>query len=106
MLDLGFGFTFAGSEKRIKVGNNYRYIDLVFFNVELDCYVLMELKINKLDIRDIGQLEFYITYYDTEIKKPHHDPTIGVILCKKNDEDILKYQNNGNLLVSSYEFID
>lgn len=62
LLELGVGFSYVGKEKRIKVGKSYRFIDLVFFNIELNCYVLVELKINKLDIRDIGQLEFYVNY--------------------------------------------
>jgi len=105
LLELGVGFSFVGSEKKIKVGNSYRYIDLVFFNIELNCYVLIELKINKLDIRDIGQLEFYVKYYDTEIKKDFHNTTIGIIICKKNDKNISKY-NNPNIYVSSYELIE
>jgi len=105
LLELGVGFSFVGSEKKIKVGNNYRYIDLVFFNIELNCYVLIELKINKLDIRDIGQLEFYVKYYDTEIKKDFHNTTIGIIICKKDDKNISKY-NNPNIYVSSYELVD
>ena len=105
LLELGCGFSFVGSEKRIKVGNNYRFIDLVFFNIELNCYVLIELKINKLGIKDIGQLEFYVKYYDTEIKKDFHNTTIGIIICKKNDPNISRY-NNSNIFVSSYELID
>lgn len=104
LLELGIGFCFVGSEQKIKVGNNYRYIDLVFFNYELNCFVLIELKINKLDIKDIGQLEFYVNYYDTEIKKSFHNPTLGIIICKKNDPNISKYINQ-NILVSSYELI-
>ena len=105
LLELGVGFSFVGSEKKIKVGDTYRYIDLVFFNIELNCYVLIELKINKLDIRDIGQLEFYVKYYDTEIKKDFHNTTIGIIICKKDDKNISKY-NNPNIYVSSYELVD
>ena len=72
ILELGIGFSYIGKEKRIKVGETYRFIDLVFFNYELNSFVLFELKINKIDIRDIGQIEFYINYYDTEIKKDFH----------------------------------
>ncbi|MBQ9024060.1 MAG: DUF1016 family protein [Bacilli bacterium] len=103
LLNLGVGFSFVGSEQRIKVGNNYRFIDLVFFNIELNCFVLIELKIKKLDIRDIGQLEFYINYYDTEIRKPYHNKTIGIIICKKNDKGILKYNKKDNILVTTYK---
>ncbi len=105
LLELGVGFSFVGSEKKIKVGNNYRFIDLVFFNIELNCYVLIELKINKLDIRDIGQLEFYVRYYDDNIKKDFHNTTIGIIICKKNDKNISKY-NNPNIVVSSYKLLE
>ena len=77
----------------------------MFFNYELNCFVLIELKINNLDIRDIGQLEFYVKYYDTEIKKDFHNTTIGIIVCKQNDKSITKY-NNTNIYVSSYELIE
>ena len=105
LLELGVGFSFVGSEKKIKVGNSYRYIDLVFFNYKLNCFILIELKINKLDIRDIGQLEFYVKYYDDEIKEDFHNTTIGIIICKKNNKSISKY-NNPNIYVSSYELIE
>jgi len=105
LLELGCGFSFVGSEQRIKVGSNYRFIDLVFFNYELNCFILIELKINKLNIKDIGQLEFYVKYYDTEIKKDFHNTTIGIIICKKTDPNISKY-NNSNIFVSSYELIN
>lgn len=103
LLELGVGFSYVGKEKRIKVGDNYRFIDLVFFNYELNCFVLLELKINKLDIRDIGQLEFYINYFDDEIRKDFHNDTIGVIICKKNDKEVMKHIKNSNLFVTSYK---
>ena len=92
-----------GKEKRIKVGKNYRYIDLVFFNVDLNCYVLIELKINELDIKDIGQLEFYVNYYDDEIRKEFHNKTIGIIMCKKSDKEITKHYKNNNIYPVSYK---
>ena len=103
LLELGVGFSYVGKEKRIKVGEEYRYIDLVFFNIKLNCYVLIELKINELDIKDIGQLEFYINYYDDEIKEEFNNKTIGIIICKKNNKQITKYYKNNNILVTSYE---
>lgn len=103
LLELGVGFSYVGKEKRIKVGNSYRYIDLVFFNIDLNCYVLIELKINKLDIKDIGQLEFYVNYYDDEIRREFHNKTIGIIICKKNDKNITKYHKNNNILITSYK---
>lgn len=103
ILELGIGFSYVGKEKRIKVGETYRFIDLVFFNYELNSFVLFELKINKIDIRDIGQIEFYINYYDTEIKKDFHNETIGVIIVSKNDKEVTKYVKNDNILVTSYK---
>ncbi len=105
LLELGVGFSYVGKEKRIKVGDSYRFIDLVFFNYELNCFVLFELKINKLDIRDIGQIEFYINYFDDEIRKEFHNDTIGVIICKKSDSKVMKYNKNDNLFVTSYKIM-
>ena len=103
LLELGVGFSFVGSEKKIKVGNNFRYIDLLFFNIEHECYVTIELKINKLKPNDLGQLQFYINYIDSEIKKPHHRPTIGILICKKNDKNIQRYLNPDNIKITTYK---
>lgn len=103
LLELGVGFSYVGKEKRIKVGDNYRFIDLVFFNYILNSFVLFELKIDKLDIRDIGQLEFYMNYYDDELKEEFHNDTIGIIICKKNDKEVMKHNKNDNLLVTTYK---
>ncbi len=103
ILELGVGFYFGGSEKKIKVGDTYKYIDLVFFNVNLNCYVLLELKINKLNIRDIGQLEFYIKYYDANIKETYHNQTIRIIVCQKSEKEIENILNKDNIKITSYE---
>ena len=105
LIELGAGFAFVGSEKKIKVGDNYKYIDLLFFNYEENCFVVIELKVNKLSIRDIGQLEFYVNYIDAEIKKGYHNPTIGILICKKNDEEALRYFSNSNIKVTTYKNI-
>lgn len=105
LLELGVGFSFVGSEKKIKVGDNYHYIDLLFFNIEQNCYIAVELKIDKLKKEDIGQLQFYINYIDLEIKKPHHGPTIGILICKKNDKNIQKYLNPNNIKITTYKHI-
>ena len=103
LLELGVGFCYLGKEKRIKVGDNYRFIDLVFFNYELNSFVLLELKIDKLDIRDIGQIEFYVNYYDDEIRRSFHNKTIGIVICKKNDREIVKHIKNDNILITTYK---
>ena len=105
LLELGVGFAYLGKEQRIKVGDTYKFVDLVLFNVKLNCYVLIELKINKLDIRDLGQIRFYVNYYDTEIREPFHNKTIGIIVAKENDKDIMKYSNNNDIYVTSYNLI-
>ena len=103
LLELGKGFAFVGSEKKIKVGKTFKYIDLLFFNIEENCYVAIELKINRLTIKDIGQLEFYVNYIDAEIKKDYHNPTIGILICRKNDKEALKYINHNNIKVTTYK---
>ena len=103
ILELGVGFAFVSSEQKIKVGDVYKYIDLVFFNIKLNCYVLIELKINNLDIRDIGQLKFYIKYYDANIKEPYNNQTIGIIVCKENNSEIESVLKEKNIKITSYE---
>ena len=103
ILEIGVGFAFVGSEVKIKVNNTYKYIDLVFFNFNINSFVLIELKIKDLIIRDIGQLEFYIKYYDTNIRKNFHNQTIGILVCKKGDKVIEKIFNKENIKVTSYE---
>jgi len=103
LLELGIGFSFVGSEKKIKIGEKFHYIDLLFFNIEQNCYVAVELKIKDLKKEDIGQLQFYINYIDLEINKPHHNPTIGVLVCRKNDKNIGKYLNTHNIKVTTYQ---
>ena len=106
LLELGIGFSYVGKEKRIKVGKNYRFIDLVFFNYELNCFVLIELKLNKLDIKDIGQIKFYVNYYDDEIRKENHNKTIGIIICKEKDKDILEHNKDKDILVTTYKVLN
>ena len=103
LLELGVGFSFIGSEKKIKIANKFHYIDLLFFNYEQDCFVVIELKIKDLKPKGIGQLQFYINYIDTEIKKPHHNQTIGILICKKNDPNIQKYLNLNNIKITTYK---
>lgn len=103
LLELGIGFSFVGSEVKIKVGNNYKYIDLLFFNIEENCYVTIELKINNLKPSEIGQLQFYINYIDTEIRKPFHNKTIGILICKKNDVNIHKYLHLDNIKITTFK---
>ena len=106
MRELGVGFAYMGSEMPIKVDNKVLKPDLIFFNVELNCYVVLELKLNELTIRDIGQIEFYVRVYDRDIKKPSHNPTIGITISKRVNKNIINYTDKSNIKHSTYELIE
>ena len=106
MLELGVGFCFAGSDIPIKIDNKILKPDLVFFNTELDCYVILELKLEELTIKDIGQTEFYIKYYDSHRKKPYYNLTIGITISKKINNNLLKYNEKENIRHTTYKLIE
>lgn len=101
--ELGNGFTFIDNEYKIKIGDRYNYIDLLLFNIEFNCYVVVELKITELKKEHVGQIEIYMNYIDNNIKKIYHDKTIGIIICKKDNKFILEYCSDKRIL--SREFI-
>jgi len=105
MLELGIGFAYIGSEVPIKINNKTLRPDLVFFNTELACYVIIELKIKELTIKDIGQIEFYVKYYDKNIKKPFYNPTIGITISKRVNKNIVECNDKQNIRHSTYELI-
>ena len=105
MLELGVGFAYIGSEVPIRIDNKTLRPDLVFFNTELACYVIIELKLIELTIKDIGQIEFYVKYYDSNIKKPFYNPTIGITISKKINENVLKYNEKQNIKHSTYKIV-
>ena len=106
LLELGRGFSFVSRQKRIDVDGDNFYIDLVFYNYSLKCFVLIDLKLGKLTHQDIGQMDFYVRYYDNEIKDIDDNPTIGIILCTSKKDTIVKYSvlnDNKNLFASKYQ---
>lgn len=106
LLELGRGFSFVSRQKRIDVDGDNFYIDLVFYNYVLKCFVLIDLKLDKLTHQDIGQMDFYVRYYDNEIKAEDDNPTIGIILCSDKKDTIVKYSvlnDNKNLFASKYQ---
>lgn len=106
LLELGRGFSFVSRQKRIDVEGDNFYIDLVFYNYVLKCFVLIDLKLDKLTHQDIGQMDFYVRYYDNEIKDNQDNPTIGIILCSDKKDTIVKYSvlnDNRNLFASKYQ---
>ena len=103
--ELGNGFTFIRNEYKIKVGNNYNYIDLLLYNIEFNCYVVVELKVTELKKEHIGQIEVYMNYIDKNLRKPTQDKTIGIILCKKDNKFIMEYCSDERIKVREYELL-
>jgi predicted nuclease of restriction endonuclease-like (RecB) superfamily len=91
LLELGKGFSFVSRQKRITVDGEHYYIDLVFYNYLLNCFFLIDLKVEKLTHQDVGQMDFYVRYFEKEIKKQTDNPTIGLILCSAKNEIMIKY---------------
>ncbi len=106
LLELGKGFSFVARQKRISVDGDHYYVDLVFYNYLLRCFVLIDLKMGKLTPQDIGQLDFYVRYFEKEMKREGDNPTIGLILCSDKNETMVKYTllaENKNIFASKYK---
>ncbi len=105
MLELGKGFFFGGRQVRFSFNEDHFFVDLVFYNRFLKCFILIDLKIGKLKHQDLGQMQMYINYYDRFVKQPDENPTIGIILCRhKNDAlvEITLPENNRQLYAQKY----
>ena len=105
LLELGKGFCFVSRQKRMRFDDEDFYIDLVFYNCILKCYVLVDLKIGKLTHQDIGQMDGYIRMYEEQYRASDDNPTIGLILCSKRNEAIVKYsilKESKQLFASKY----
>ena len=105
MMELGSGFCFIGKEYPIKFGNNYNYIDLLLYNIEFNCYVVIELKVTRLKKEHIGQIEVYMNYIDRKLKRFNQDKTIGIIICKENNEYIIEYCSDKKIIARKYELV-
>ncbi len=106
ILELGKDFIFIGEEYRLQVGNQDFYLDLLFFHRGLAALVAFELKIGKFSPEHLGQLNFYLEALDRDVKKPHENPSIGVLLCRDKDEEVVEYALSRNLsptMVAQYE---
>ena len=97
LMELGKGFAFVDRQKHIHTKKEDYYIDLVFYNYHLQCFVLIDLKTNKLRYQDVGQMDMYVKMYDELVRPEGHNPTIGILLCADTDEDVAHYSVlNGN----------
>ncbi len=106
LLELGNGFAFVARQKRIHLEGDDFFIDLVFYNRLLQCFVLIEIKTHKLTHQDLGQLQMYVNYYDREEKLPPEKPTIGILLCADKNNAVVKYalpEDNKTILASQYK---
>ena len=105
LLELGKSFAFVARQQHIVTDTSDFFIDLVFYNYHLKCFVLIDLKTNKLTHQDIGQMDMYVRMYEDLKKDPGDNPTIGIILCTEKDETVVKYSvlaENKNLFASKY----
>lgn len=106
LLELGNGFSFVARQKRIHLDGDEFFIDLVFYNRLLQCFVIFEIKTHKLTHEDLGQLQMYVNYYDRVEKVAHEKPTIGILLCADKNDAVVKYslpENNNSILASQYQ---
>lgn len=105
MSELGNSFSFIGSEFKIKIGDRYNYIDLLLFNIEFNCYVVVELKVTELKKEHIGQIEIYMNYIDNNLRKINQEKTIGIIICKKDNKYVIEYCSDNRIISREYEFV-
>ena len=103
--ELGTGYSFIKNEYKIKLGERYNYIDLLLFNIEYNCYVVVELKVTELKKEHIGQIQIYMNYIDKHIKTINQDKTIGLIICKKDNKYVIEYSSDKRILSREYELI-
>ena len=103
--ELGNSFCYIANEYKIKIGDNYNYIDLLLYNYEFNCFVVVELKVTELKKEHIGGIEVYMNYIDKNLRKPTQDKTIGIIICKKDNKFIMEYCSDSRILAREYQEI-
>ena len=103
--ELGNGFTFIKSEYPIKIGDRYNYIDLLLYNIKYKCYVVVELKITELKKEHTGQIMTYMNYIDKNIKTIEENNTVGIIICKQDNEYVIKYCSDDRIIARKYELV-
>ena len=106
LLEIGNGFSFVARQKRIHIEGDEFFVDLVFYNRLLQCFVIIEIKTQKLTHQDIGQLQMYVNYYDRIEKTENENPTIGILLCARKNDGVVKFtlpENTKNIIASQYK---
>ena len=103
--ELGSGFTFIKSEYPIKIDGRYNYIDLFLYNIKYKCYVVVELKVTELKKEHTGQIMAYMNYIDKNIKTIDENDTVGIIICKQDNEYVIKYCSDNRIIAREYELV-
>lgn len=107
LLELGKGFAFIGRQRRVTLDNNHYYVDLVFYHAILKCYVIVDLKTHPITHADLGQMLFYVNYFDQEVKTESDNPTIGLVLCTEKSDKMVEYtlgEKGKQIFASAYQF--
>ena len=105
MNELGDGFSYIGSEYKIKIGNTYNYIDLLLFNIKYNCYVVVELKVTEVKKEHIGQVEVYMNYIDRHVKGITNNKTIGIIVARRDNHYYIEYSSDKRIYTRDYEIV-
>lgn len=103
--ELGNGFTFIKNEYKIKIDDRYNYIDLLLYNIKYKCYVVVELKVTELKKEHTGQIMTYMNYIDKNIKTIEENDTVGIIICKQDNEYVIKYCSDDRIIAREYELV-
>ena len=105
MKKLGTGFSFIDNEFKIKVGDNYNYIDLLLYNIKFKCYVVIELKVIKLNSNHTGQIQNYMNYIDKNVKGIDDNKTVGISICKQNNQYVIDYCADDRIIAREFELV-
>ena len=102
---LGIGFTYVGNKYKIKIDDRYNYVDLLLYNIKYKCYVVVELKVTELKKEHTGQIMTYMNYIDKNIKSIEENDTVGIIICKQDNEYVIKYCSDDRIIAREYELV-
>ncbi len=105
LLELGTGVTYVGNEYKIKISDRYNYIDLLLFNYEFNCFVVVELKVTELKKEYIGQIQIYMNYINENLRKLNQNETIGIIICRENNKYVIRYSSDDRIIARIYQLV-
>ena len=105
MKELGNSFSFIGNEYKIKIGDRNHHIDLLLFNVKFNCYVVVELKVTEFKAEYISQVQKYMNYIDKNIKETNNNNTMGILICRRENEFVIEYCSDDRIAVREYELV-